>query len=107
MSEWLKEHAWKACVGETLPWVRIPLSPLFRLFTSVDVRFRLWSFMDTGLVASAVLSAIAVCLRELFRSDLTAGHGGCEYRSRRHRDVHEHGRLILPVLSRSQPRSVY
>ena len=23
MSEWLKEHAWKACVGETLPWVRI------------------------------------------------------------------------------------
>src|SRR5262245_58828122 len=27
MSEWLKEHAWKACVGETLPCVRIPLSP--------------------------------------------------------------------------------
>ncbi len=27
MSEWLKEHAWKACVGETLPGVRIPLSP--------------------------------------------------------------------------------
>ena len=27
MSEWLKEHAWKACVGVTLPWVRIPLSP--------------------------------------------------------------------------------
>src|SRR5215510_15722237 len=27
MSEWLKEHAWKACVEETLPWVRIPLSP--------------------------------------------------------------------------------
>lgn len=29
MSEWLKEHAWKACVGVTLPRVRIPLSPLF------------------------------------------------------------------------------
>ena len=29
MSEWLKEHAWKACVGETLPWVRIPLSVIF------------------------------------------------------------------------------
>src|ERR1041385_1189254 len=27
VSEWLKEHAWKACVGETLPWVRIPPSP--------------------------------------------------------------------------------
>jgi hypothetical protein len=28
MSEWFKEHAWKACVGVTPPWVRIPLSPL-------------------------------------------------------------------------------
>src|SRR5438045_926805 len=27
MAEWLKAHAWKACVGETLPRVRIPLSP--------------------------------------------------------------------------------
>jgi hypothetical protein len=27
MSEWSIEHAWKACVGETLPRVRIPLSP--------------------------------------------------------------------------------
>jgi hypothetical protein len=27
MSERFKEHAWKACVGETQPWVRIPLSP--------------------------------------------------------------------------------
>jgi hypothetical protein len=27
VSEWLKEHAWKACVGVTLPWVRIPPSP--------------------------------------------------------------------------------
>ena len=29
MSERFKEHAWKACVGETQPWVRIPLSPPF------------------------------------------------------------------------------
>ena len=29
MSEWLKEHDWKSCVGVTPPWVRIPLSPLF------------------------------------------------------------------------------
>src|ERR1700679_2327065 len=27
MSERFKEHAWKACVGEILPGVRIPLSP--------------------------------------------------------------------------------
>ena len=24
MAEWLKAHAWKACLGETLTWVRIP-----------------------------------------------------------------------------------
>ena len=28
VSEWLKVHAWKACVGESLPWVQIPPSPL-------------------------------------------------------------------------------
>ena len=27
VSEWLKEHAWKACVWETVPRVRIPPSP--------------------------------------------------------------------------------
>ena len=27
VAEWFKAHAWKACVGATLPRVRIPLSP--------------------------------------------------------------------------------
>ena len=27
MAEWFKAHAWKACIGETLSWVRIPFSP--------------------------------------------------------------------------------
>jgi hypothetical protein len=27
MAEWLKAHAWKACIGETLSRVRIPVSP--------------------------------------------------------------------------------
>tara|TARA_S200000501_G_scaffold333504_1_gene336917 strand:- start:1217 stop:1369 length:153 start_codon:yes stop_codon:yes gene_type:complete len=27
VAEWLKAHAWKACKGETLSWVRIPFSP--------------------------------------------------------------------------------
>src|SRR5690606_35641575 len=27
LSEWLKEHAWKVCIGETLSRVRIPHSP--------------------------------------------------------------------------------
>jgi hypothetical protein len=29
VSERFKEHAWKACVGEIQPWVRIPPSPPF------------------------------------------------------------------------------
>src|SRR5208282_4106423 len=32
VSERFKEHAWKACVGEILPWVRIPPSPPFFWF---------------------------------------------------------------------------
>ena len=28
MSEWFKVHAWKACIGESLSGVRIPLFPL-------------------------------------------------------------------------------
>jgi hypothetical protein len=28
VSERFKEHAWKACVLETVPWVRIPPSPM-------------------------------------------------------------------------------
>ena len=31
VSEWFKEHGWKPCVAERLPWVRIPpCPPLFR-----------------------------------------------------------------------------
>ncbi len=30
MSEWSKVHAWKACVLERVPGVRIPLSPYSR-----------------------------------------------------------------------------
>lgn len=29
MAEWLKAHAWKACVSERVPGVRIPISPPF------------------------------------------------------------------------------
>ena len=32
LSEWLKEHAWKACIGETLSRVRIPQSPQLDLY---------------------------------------------------------------------------
>ena len=33
MAEWLKAHAWKACLLERVTWVRIPLSPPFRRTT--------------------------------------------------------------------------
>src|SRR5215212_5296616 len=45
LSEWLKEHAWKACVGETLPRVRIPLSPPIPRFVRFDAhveRLSVW-----------------------------------------------------------------
>src|SRR6185295_7119117 len=42
MAEWLKAHAWKACIRATVSWVRIPLPPpealdftdIFGLFAS-------------------------------------------------------------------------
>ena len=42
MSEWFKEHAWKACVGETPPWVRIPLSPLPFPALEVFMKLAIW-----------------------------------------------------------------
>jgi hypothetical protein len=36
MAEWLKAHAWKACIRETVSWVRIPLSP--PCFQRISVR---------------------------------------------------------------------
>ena len=53
MSEWFKEHAWKACVGGTLPWVRIPLSPPLEMKQTCRLRgsVLLWVtiFSDTGI----------------------------------------------------------
>src|SRR5436190_7818238 len=31
MAEWLKAHAWKACIRATVSWVRIPLPPPYAL----------------------------------------------------------------------------
>src|SRR5438132_1094231 len=42
MAEWLKAHAWKACIGESLSRVRIPVSPPFLLLhTLTRLRFHL------------------------------------------------------------------
>ena len=41
VAEWLKAHAWKACKGAILSWVRIPFSPpLNKLYFSRVI----WAF---------------------------------------------------------------
>src|SRR5215475_13541435 len=45
MAEWLKAHAWKACIRETVSWVRIPLPPpAYRPPSSVYVQ-EIWNFL--------------------------------------------------------------
>ena len=56
MSEWLKEHAWKACVGETLPWVRIPLSPPSFAKRSLRSRLRMAGHVTRTLAKDALRS---------------------------------------------------
>src|SRR5229473_8163952 len=59
MAEWLKAHAWKACLGETLTWVRIPLSPpVFQLLTDRTIRF---TIRDPTRVV--IRRASRICLR--------------------------------------------
>src|SRR6185436_13587757 len=66
MSEWLKEHAWKACVGETLPWVRIPLSP-------PSAAAREWSHASYGgWLADMMRSAVALKARRWTNPTLSA-----------------------------------
>src|SRR5277367_6541261 len=51
MAEWLKAHAWKACVRETVPWVRIPLSPpryIAPLYPIVRIRRKTNKQRDEG-----------------------------------------------------------
>src|SRR5687767_15490744 len=82
MSEWLKEHAWKACVGETLPWVRIPLSP--PNFAALVWRFE-WSSRHQAMRVRAslfgtnpTLSAIAIVGAQSRRMYRTARALGLE-----------------------------
>src|ERR1700733_9399553 len=53
MAEWLKAHAWKACIGETLSRVRIPLSPPGRPVFKFIKMTRNYSLIITLLLGSA------------------------------------------------------
>ena len=58
MSEWLMEHAWKACVGvNLLPWVRIPLSPPF-FCTRRDERIGRFPLTRITLLTVGILAAL-------------------------------------------------
>lgn len=59
MAEWLKAHAWKACVRETVPWVRIPLSPPFARFSTPDYDFLRFCTVDGRALARIVSAAFA------------------------------------------------
>ena len=54
MAERFKAHAWNACIGETLSWVRIPLSPPKHIYMGIkkiltSIKHRVRSFTETPL----------------------------------------------------------
>jgi hypothetical protein len=79
VSEWLKEHAWKACVGVTLPRVRIPPSPpqfhpafhqkALPLFTDGgSIILNASTAASTGAPAFSVYSATKAAVRSFART---------------------------------------
>src|SRR3982751_5271285 len=44
VAEWLKAHAWKVCIPETVSRVRIPLPPLFAMEAKYFTRFPSFSW---------------------------------------------------------------
>jgi hypothetical protein len=52
MAEWLKAHAWKACLLERVTWVRIPLSPpYFPRINTGDYQKFVDGVLDRGLAS--------------------------------------------------------
>src|SRR2546426_5749782 len=70
MAEWLKAHAWKACIGETLSRVRIPVSPpdprpRVNQLSSNGVSTRLAKLNWPQLYLCVALTTLATLLLEL------------------------------------------
>src|ERR1700676_4715893 len=61
VSERFKEHAWKACVGEILPWVQIPPSPPF-----LSLIFLSLIFLSLNFMLSVLVAAVRGCLRKRY-----------------------------------------
>src|SRR5437763_12360690 len=71
MAEWLKAHAWKACLGETLTWVRIPLSPPESCFGSISLGLHEGTRGNRSSIATRPFGKnkadhFAVCLPKIF-----------------------------------------
>jgi hypothetical protein len=56
MAEWLKAHAWKACIRETVSWVRIPLPPPEIGFAAVRCRPRSFNKILELLFFAAIIA---------------------------------------------------
>ena len=64
MAEWTKAQHWKCCVGETLPWVRIPLSPPFIFPLPISGKKRIFYSKALKVVGVKGFAKIeAVCLK--------------------------------------------
>ena len=105
MAEWLKAHAWKACVRETVPWVRIPLSPPFlrhsspqypivRNYRKATEEFRDFALKRLGLLPAgrrrsltppdlARLSLVDFSEYSIESSDTAEAGAKCDFRQRK------------------------
>ena len=64
MAEWSKTQHWKCCVGVTLPWVRIPLSPPFIFPRLISDKKRIFYSKALKVVGVKGFAKIeAVCLK--------------------------------------------
>jgi hypothetical protein len=77
MAEWLKAHAWKACLLERVTWVRIPLSPpYFQQLRDSETRLK-----PSSLLCERHPHYFAVRLRHFVRHHIAVHvHGGAYVR---------------------------
>ena len=82
MAEWLKAHAWKACIRETVSWVRIPLPPpdvAVGMIRSQPVTAAAAAIAVTGAATVAVTGAATVAGAWFFQygpAIAASGRGG-------------------------------
>jgi hypothetical protein len=96
VAEWLKAHAWKACIRETVSWVRIPLPPPEQLSATIRPH---------PLPSSNLLEIIIFCANigsELFKvargnSDVTCGASHGIWRT-----LHLGGQVSVKLIRRSR-----